>query len=205
VQPTARVEASSTGSTPARSSSDETLLAIASTNASPSDVSIGEGQARSLTLVTLPIGPGLSGSPGPSSLTVPPSKDPASLSTPAESPIVEGSPSEWIEPHAGIGPVEGLRAVETIKLPEPDLAGMIQSVLPFDRSAMDGAIDQLFEPFDGLATSMPELRGPLGLITASLTVAATVVAVEVALRIRRSREEDLGGEDVEGLTTFPGI
>jgi hypothetical protein len=92
-----------------------------------------------------------------------------------------------------------------IEAPQPALADVIQSFLPIDRSAVDVAIDRFLEPFDGLASSMPELRGPMGLISASLAAAATVVAVEVAIRLRRARENELGADDFESAATFPGI
>jgi hypothetical protein len=188
-----------------RASSDETLLALASANAPASEASASQDQARALVSINLPIGPGLNGLQTLSGLTLSTTKAPTDLPAPAETPIGSGELTRVAELPSGSGsPSEG-GSVETVELPEPDLAGMIQSFLPFDRSSMEGAIDLFLEPFDGLASTMTELRGPMGLITASLATAATVVAVEVAIRLRRDREQELGADEVDDLTTFPGI
>jgi hypothetical protein len=204
VQTPAKVEGGFSASQPGRSSADETLLAIASANSSPSEVSASPDQARALAAINLPIGPGLNSPQASSRFTLTPTKDPTDLPTPKEVPIEPGE-GRWAVDQSGIGLIGEARPGETIELPEPDLAGMIQSFLPFDRLAMEDAVDRFLEPFEGLASSMPELRGPMGLITASLAAAATVVAVEVAIRLRRAREEELGADDVEGLTSFPGL
>jgi hypothetical protein len=177
-----------------RASSDETLLALASANAPASEASASQDQARALVSINLPIGPGLNGLQTLSGLTLSTTKAPTDLPAPAETPIGSGELTRVAELPSGSGsPSEG-GSVETV-----------QSFLPFDRSSMEGAIDLFLEPFDGLASTMTELRGPMGLITASLATAATVVAVEVAIRLRRDREQELGADEVDDLTTFPGI
>ena len=68
-------------------------------------------------------------------------------------------------------------------------------------------VTPMLDPLDDLASSVPGLRGPMGLVTASMAVAVTVLAVDVALRLRRSRAEDLEVEvdGAGGLVAFPGL
>ena len=91
-------------------------------------------------------------------------------------------------PRSGRGSSEiaRTRPEEVFEVPDPQAADLITSFLPFDRSSLEAAIDRFLDPFDDLASSMPGLRGPMGLVPASLAVAVTVLAVDVALRLRRS-------------------
>ena len=109
-----------------------------------------------------------------------------------------GADESGVAQLAGAIPAEGPAAVD------PQLAGVITSVLPFGRATIEEAIDQFLEPFDGFAPSLLGMGGPLGLVTASLTVASTVLAAEVAIRLRRSRDEG-EGEGESGPARFPGL
>jgi hypothetical protein len=208
VQTSSRVELTPPTPTPApgRSASvaGETLLAVASSIASPPEVATSPDQSRGLVAFSLPIGPGLfAGQVAPQMMPTP-STGFSEPSQPHQVPI--GQPGEADVSSSFEPPAVG-RSGEPLEIvvSEPAVAEMIQSFLPFDRSTLETAIDHFLEPFDSLASTMPELRGPMGLITASLAAAATVVAVEVAIRLRRAREQDLGSDDVESLASFPGI
>jgi hypothetical protein len=207
VTTSARSEASPTLPTPARSVEEGTFLAQVTANPASTEIATGPDQARGQLGSYQPIGVGLLTGQGSSVLVVTPSKGSVDLPTSPESPIGQDDPSGGIEGRAGDVETraEGsLAGAIDREVAEPQLAGMIQSFLPFDRAAMETAIDRFLEPFEGLASSMPELRGPMGWITASLTAAATVVAVEVAIRLRRAREPELSLDEEDGLTIRPG-
>ncbi len=86
--------------------------------------------------------------------------------------------------------------------PAPQLADLIVDLLPFGRSLSESAVAQLLGPLEGLASSMPELYGPLGLLAASLTLGVAVLAVDVSLRARRSDEAE---GDEAGFAGYPGL
>ncbi len=90
---------------------------------------------------------------------------------------------------------------------DPQLADVITSLVPSGRALIGDAIDRFLEPFDGLVPSlmMARLSGPLGLVTASLAMAGSVLAVEVALRVRCSRGEEDEAEGGLGPARFPGL
>ena len=89
--------------------------------------------------------------------------------------------------------------------PDPQLADVITSLAPFGLASLEEAIDRFLEPIDGLASSMTAMNRPMGLVSASLAIAVTVATVEVAVRLRRSRdEESQGGIDAEP-GRFPGL
>jgi hypothetical protein len=106
---------------------------------------------------------------------------------------------------SGVVEVAGTRSEPRFETPDPQAADMITSLLPFDRATLEAAIDQLLDPIDGLASSMPGLRGPMGLVTASLAVAVTVLTVDLAIRVRRSRGEEVEFDGDEALVAFPGL
>jgi hypothetical protein len=70
--------------------------------------------------------------------------------------------------------------------PPPRGAGLIANVLPFDRSALDRAVDQFFAHLEDL-----DVRQPATLIRVSSTLAvlAAAVALEVARMWYRSRND----------------
>ena len=94
---------------------------------------------------------------------------------------------------------------EPTETPDPRLADLIVDLLPSGRASLEGIVDRFLEPLDGLSVAMPGRDASIGLLAASLTVAATVLAVEVTLRSRRDREAD--GIDEEGgqFVDFPGL
>jgi hypothetical protein len=183
---------------------DPTLLVVTSATSSTAEGASSSDQAKGLAVANLPIGLGTLAGQSPSVLMFTPLKEAANLPTPVEIPVGWGVEAGQSEIGESGSPLQTAGRPADFELPEPALADTIQSFLPFDRSAIDAAFDRFFEPFDDLTSSMPELRGPLGLIYGSLAAAAAVVAVEVAIRLRRVRDEDRGADEIDGLATFPG-
>jgi hypothetical protein len=146
-------------------------------------------------------GPGSASVPGRPALDVVPTKGVAEARSPEEAPPTLIEEAEGSEGRAvGAGDLAQTRIVEAIDRPDPQLADMIMSLLPVDRSALDGIADRFLDPLDGLS-SVTSLNGPMGLLAASLTLTVTVLAAEMSLRMRRARE----GDDDESLGGFPGL
>ena len=159
-----------------------------------------------------PTNPGLGVSPAPSG-GLSGSQAPATSGSNSETSrrpglVTEGPESgNWeLDESRTVSSEEESDQVGSLPMPEPALAGLMRAMSPLDRDALEQAIERIFEPLDGLTSSIPELRGPVGLLLASLSAAATVVGVEVAIRLRRRRDEEgASGDDVRNLSTFPGI
>ncbi len=117
--------------------------------------------------------------------------------------VGQGTEESASEP--GSSTIERPEAAIDPDVPEPQIADMITSLLPFDRSALVNAVDQILGPIDDLVSSMPELRAPLRMVTASLAVAVTVLAVDLAIRLRRSKDEEVEVEATDRLVEFPGL
>ncbi len=206
----ARFEASSTPTEPGPVSPGLTLPVVGLVGAASSTAAGSSPEpVRGQVTTTLPLGP------APAAVPITAVALPASVTRGgvgvAAAPEVPIVPEDARSSDVGFAPnLE--RATESqpelsdpTNVPEPALAEMIQSFLPFDHSVLDRAINQFLEPLDGLTSSMPELRGPIGLIAASLAVSVSVVAVEVALRLRRVREQEQGGPDGVSPVVFPGL
>jgi hypothetical protein len=66
--------------------------------------------------------------------------------------------------------------------PRPKSADLIASALPFDRAALDRAIDQFFQQFDELNHANPAGQMPAHIALYSLALASTFAALDVVLR-----------------------
>jgi hypothetical protein len=87
-------------------------------------------------------------------------------------------------------------------------ADLLTHFLPFERSSLESAIDRFLGQFDGLGVDAIDGTGPLGSVPAPLAVAATALATEVALRLRRPREDEAqapGADGEAGPVRFPGL
>lgn len=94
---------------------------------------------------------------------------------------------------------------EGVERPDPQFADMILSLVPVDRSALEGMVERFLDPLEGFSPSIAGWNGPMGLLAASLTVAATVLAVDISLRIRRAREDGGEAEGDDDIIGFPGL
>lgn len=90
-------------------------------------------------------------------------------------------------------------------MPAPQVADLITVFLPSSRASVESAIDRFLDPFEEIAGARFELEGSIGLIPASLAVAVSVVALDVALRVRQPKGRPMGiDRDAVGLP-FPGL
>jgi hypothetical protein len=125
--------------------------------------------------------------------------------SPGETPRTSIEVPEGVEDWAGDGNLARSQVGAELDRPDPQLADMIMSLMPFDRSSLEGIVDRFLEPLDGLSSSVLGGNGPMNLLTASLTLAVTVLTVDVSLRIRRSLEEERDGDGAEEFIGFPGL
>jgi hypothetical protein len=77
--------------------------------------------------------------------------------------------------------------------------------LPFSRSTLEYAIDRVLDELDGLGAALPELPRPTNIVPTSLVVAVTVLALDLAIRLRHSRGNGIETDVDEGLVLFPGL
>ena len=210
VSPTSRVivEAAGPSSAPenaGRPSAGEAASAIPAPLTVGSDLAINISSPRGSSTLEILGGPGSPGGQDRPALALGASKSGLDARSPVDDPTGANWEAGEGEVQAGRGEAVLVSSGEGLEAPDPHLADMILNFLPFDRSTLDEAIDQFLDPFDGMVSSMPTLRGPLGLVTASLAVAVTVLAAEAAIRIRRSKDEGFDADAVEGLVAFPGL
>jgi hypothetical protein len=66
--------------------------------------------------------------------------------------------------------------------PSPSSADLIASALPFDRTALDRAIDQFFQQFDDLGRGDLAGHGPAYIVMYSIGLASTFAALDVVRR-----------------------
>jgi hypothetical protein len=66
--------------------------------------------------------------------------------------------------------------------PRPKSADLIASALPFDRAALDRAIDQFFQQFDELNLGNPAGQRPANIVLYTLALASTFAALDVVRR-----------------------
>jgi hypothetical protein len=66
--------------------------------------------------------------------------------------------------------------------PRPSSADLIASALPFDRAALDRAIDRFFQHFEDLSAGELVGKGPSQLLLYSVALASTFAALEVVHR-----------------------
>src|SRR5262249_12211320 len=92
-----------------------------------------------------------------------------------------------------------------LDLTDPQAADLITEFFPFSAESLENAIDQFLEPLEGLGGGLPELVEPSNLGPASWAVAVTVVALDVAIRSRRSRREGKKIPNGEPTPRFPGL
>jgi hypothetical protein len=99
------------------------------------------------------------------------------------------------------------------KLLLPQAAGLIASAVPFDRAALEKAVDRFFDQLEDLGMGQLVEPGPTHVIPLSLALLSTVTAVEVARRRLRSRtgetkaterQNPLGSEELLGFPELPG-
>ncbi len=162
--------------------------------------------ARGPVAINISGGRGVADAPSRPAIDPAANRDAAGARTSSGPPVVAGERAEEGGDPPAFGQVSTTRLGDVPEVPEPQEAGMISSLPPFDREALAEAVDHLLAPIDGLVASMPELRGPVRMVTASLALAVSVIAVDVAIRLRRSRREDEAeAAGVDGLVEFPGL
>jgi hypothetical protein len=87
--------------------------------------------------------------------------------------------------------------------PPPRCADLLTDFLPFDRAALEGAIDQFLAPFEGLHSEPVNWRSPSSLLPAATLVVTAALAWAVARR--RARANVAGREErQEDLARVPG-
>jgi hypothetical protein len=109
--------------------------------------------------------------------------------------------AESLPGQSGIENLAASRLGDGPDRPDPQLADLIMSLMPIDRSSLDGIVGRFLDPMAGISATMTGSNAYLGLLASSLTLAIAVVAVDVTLRIKRSRED----EEAEALVAFPGL
>ncbi len=98
--------------------------------------------------------------------------------------------TESLDRQAGAGVVE---------MPSLRSADLLTEFLPFDRSFVENAIDRFLDRFESLGADLTDLRETTNLVPAVAASGLTALAVEVALRRWRARDEAKGdpAEDAE--------
>src|SRR5271166_1226905 len=95
-----------------------------------------------------------------------------------------------------------------VEMPSLRYSDLLTEFLPFDRSFVENAIDRFLDRFESLGGELTDLRETTNLVPAVAATALTALAVEVALRRWRARDEANGApaEDVEEeLARFAGF
>lgn len=92
-----------------------------------------------------------------------------------------------------------------LDLSDPQAADLITGFLPFSAESLEHAINQFLDPIEGMGGGMPELVETSNLGPATWAVAVTVVALDVAIRIKRSRREGTKDHGNEPGPRFPGL
>ncbi|MGC8638748.1 MAG: hypothetical protein ACP5XB_02585 [Isosphaeraceae bacterium] len=99
------------------------------------------------------------------------------------------------------------------ELPLPQSAGLITSAAPFDRAALERAVDQFFDQLEALGTGQLAEQGTARVLPLSLALLGAVTVVEMARRRLRSRgtgwksaarQDALGSEELLGFPELPG-
>jgi hypothetical protein len=91
------------------------------------------------------------------------------------------------------------------EMPGPQMADLITSFLPSSHEVLDEAIERFLEPLDELGGVLPEVQPSLGLIPTSLAVAASFLALDLALRVRRPKGKEIPLDRDAVLFSFPGL
>jgi len=107
--------------------------------------------------------------------------------------------TESLDRQTGAGEVEmtSLRCAE-----------LLTEFLPFDRAFVENAIDRVLDRFESLGAELTDLRETTNLVPTVAATALTTLAVEVALRRWRARDEANGGaveDDEDELARFAGF
>lgn len=95
-----------------------------------------------------------------------------------------------------------------VEMPSLRYSDLLTEFLPFDRSFVENAIDRFLDRFESLGAELTDLRETTSLIPVAAATAVTTLAVEVALRRWRARDEANGAaaEDAEEeLVRFAGF
>ncbi len=95
-----------------------------------------------------------------------------------------------------------------VEMPSLRYSDLLTEFLPFDRSFVENAIDRFLDRFESLGAELTDLRETTNLVPAVAATALTTLAVEVALRRWRARDEANGApaEDAEEeLARFAGF
>ena len=95
-----------------------------------------------------------------------------------------------------------------VEMPSLRCSDLLTEFLPFDRSFVENAIDRFLDRFESLGGELTDLRETTSLVPAVAATALTTLAVEVALRRWRARDEANGApaEDAEEeLARFAGF
>jgi len=95
-----------------------------------------------------------------------------------------------------------------VEMPSLRYSDLLTEFLPFDRSFVENTIDRFLDRFESLGAELTDLRETTNLVPAVAATALTTLAVEVALRRWRARDEANGApaEDAEEeLARFAGF
>jgi hypothetical protein len=90
--------------------------------------------------------------------------------------------------------------------PSPQAADLLTRFAPFDRSSLEQAIDRFLGRFDGIGVELSWVRELWNWVPASLALAAVVLASNLIVLWRSSREgrsEAIEADHVAGLVRFP--
>jgi hypothetical protein len=88
-------------------------------------------------------------------------------------------------------------------------SGLLTDFLPYDRAALEQAIDRFLARFDDLGAALSRKDGPTDLLTEIMAVALALTAAKVGLRLfwRSPDDAEAGPVDAEiclDLDPFPG-
>jgi hypothetical protein len=93
-----------------------------------------------------------------------------------------------------------------LEVPAPQRSDLITDFRPFDRAAVEQAIDRFLQQFEDLGVGLSRFQGPTDVLVELLAVAVALTAWKVVPKmLGRSREEDAELVAVDVATSLDGI
>jgi hypothetical protein len=97
-------------------------------------------------------------------------------------------------------------SVAALEVPAPQRSDLITEFVPFDRAAVEQAIDRFFQQFEDLGAGLAPLQGPTDVLVELLAVAMALTAWKVVPKmLGRSQEDEAELVAVDVVTSLDGI